>query len=269
MVLGVYHTYYEMKIMKPKFQALRIALAKFPYKGKENETDSSIGFSFSELKSMIQASEEELLNKLQELHAVKIKGKWRLLDVGFMFGWVSYLDTILREKDTTLEDVASSDVADWMSMYEPEDINTKCMSLYMVEIGDSLKWNSAAVSQLFALYLLPDLKAFDSNDFFNAWKQAVPVGVTPREEDLFGVALVDYDSTPSLVRYLPEFELPEDVVERLEVLFRNRPKWTLQAITPYLQPLTDTKSNVAALLTKYARASTINGIKYYSSKYSQ
>lgn len=277
-----------MKLTKPKLQSLRNALAKYPYKGKQTEIGKeAVGFSFSELKEFIQASEEEILNKLQELPASKIKGKWRLLDVGFLFAWVSYLDSILREKQLNLEEVTSSDVEDWMALYDIGSVNSKCISLFMEVNGDSLKWNSVAVSQLFALYLLPDLRAFDSNDFFNAWQQSMPVGVTAKEEDLHGVALVDYESTPSLVKYLPEFQLPEDINERLDILFRHRPKWTLQAITPYVQygklllylkelcvllqlfyrPLTDNNLNVAALLTKYTRSSTVNGVKYYSSKY--
>lgn len=222
--------------MKPKLQSLRTVLDKYPYKGKQYEVSKeTLGLSFTELKDLIQASEEEILNKLQELPAINLKRKWRLLDVSFMFAWVSYLDSILREKQLSLEDVSHSDVKDWMCMYDLEEVNAKCISLYMEVDEDNLKWNSVAVSQLFSLYLLSEMRAFDSNDFFNAWQQSMPVGVTAVEEHLDGVALVDYDSTPSLVKYFPEFHLPEDINERLEILFRNRPKWTLQAITPYIQ----------------------------------
>lgn len=232
----MYHTYYEMRLTKPKLQSVRNLLGKYPYKGKNSELNKgAVGLSFTELKDVIQTSEEELINKLQELPAIKVQGKWRLLDINLLFAWVSYLDSILREKQLSLEEVSHSDVEDWMGLYELEDVNAKCISLFMDSDGDNLKWKSSAVSQVFAMYLLPQLRAFDSNDFFNAWQQSMPVGVTANEEDLYGVALVDYDSTPSLVKYLPEFELSEDINERLDVLFRNRSKWTLQAITPYIQ----------------------------------
>nr|CAG4643359.1 EOG090X09TV [Ilyocryptus agilis] len=235
-VLGVYHTYYEMRQIKPKLQSLRNALARYPYKGKNSELSAEpVGLSFSELKEMIQASEEEIFSKLQELMAVKIRGKWRLLDVGLVFAWVSHLDSILRERQLTLEEVTFGDVEDWMALYEIKEVNAKCISLLMEVDEESLRWDSATVSQVFALYLLPELRAFDSKDFFEAWQQSMPEGVVAREEYLCGVALVDYDSTPSLVKYLPEYELPEDINERLDVLFRTRAKWTLQAITPYIQ----------------------------------
>nr|SVE77128.1 EOG090X09TV [Daphnia lumholtzi]SVE77732.1 EOG090X09TV [Daphnia lumholtzi]SVE78360.1 EOG090X09TV [Daphnia lumholtzi]SVE78989.1 EOG090X09TV [Daphnia lumholtzi] len=267
-VFGVYHTYYEMRLTRPKLQSLRNALAKYPYKGKNSEiTKEVVGLSFTELKMMIQASEEEIINQLQEMPAVKVRGKWRLLDVGFSFGWVSYLDSMLREKQLSLAEVTQPIVKKWMGLYDTEDINAKCIALFMEVDESSLRWKSEAVSQLFALYLLPELRAFDSKDFFTVWQQSMPVGVKTDEEHLNGVAIVDYDSTPSLVKYLPEFDLPEEINERLGILFRNRTKWTLQSITPYVQPLTDNNLNVAALLTKYARSSTVNGVKYYSSKY--
>lgn len=212
-------------------------LYRYPYKGKSFELSKEPeGYSYSDLKVFIQASEEEIFTKLQELMAVKIRGKWRLLDVGFLFGWISHLDSILRERQITLEDITKEEVEDWMALFDDREVNTKCISLFMhVLDGDSLKWNEVAVSQLFALYLLPDMRAFDSKDFFSAWQQSMPVGIKTLEEHLYGVAIVDYDVTPTLVKYLPEFELPEDVNERLDILFRTKPKWTLQAITPYIQ----------------------------------
>lgn len=234
-VLGVYHTYYEMKSIKPKLQSLRNLLAKYPYKGKSKELSKDpVGFSFSELKASIQASEEEIYCKLQELMAVKIRNRWRLLDVGFLFGWVSHLDSILRERQITLEEITAEEVEDWMALFDDNEVNAKCISLF-TDQSHGFRWNEVAVSQLFALYLLPEMRAFDSRDFFNAWQQSMPIGVKACEEHLYGVALVDHDSTPSLVRYLPEFDLPEDVTERLDILFRTKPKWTLQAITPYIQ----------------------------------
>ena len=177
-VHGVYHTYYEMKPMKPKLQSLRNALARFPYKGKNSElNEEPIGVTFTELKETIMASEDEIFTELHKLPAVKIRNRWRLLHVSFLFGWVSYLDSILREKNVSLEDVSAAEVEDWMAMYDESSVNAKCISLYIEGDEDNLKWKSAAVSQLFALYLLPDLRAFDSKDFFNVWQASVPVGV--------------------------------------------------------------------------------------------
>nr|CAG4650321.1 EOG090X09TV [Sida crystallina] len=266
-VYGVYHTYYEMKKVKPRLASLRNILLRHAYKGKEVEDGELLGITFSELKKTIQASESEIFNRLNELQAVKIKGTWRLLDVGLLYSWVTNLDGILREKNVTIEDVTAQEVINWSSTFELDEVNQKCASIFLEDKGEFCLWNQAAVSQLFALYLLPVLKAFDSKDFFSTWQQSMPPGVQVSEEHLRGIALVDNESTPSLVRYLPEFDLPEDINDRLEILFRTRTKWTLSDISPYIQPLTEGQLNVNALLTKYTRSSTIQGVKYYSSKY--
>ena len=168
-----------MKATKPKLQSVRNALKKFPYKGKNSELNKEpLGLTFTELKETILASEEEIFTELHTLPAVKFINRLRLLHVSFLFGWVSYLDSILREKNVSLEDVGRTEVEDWMAMYDDGNVNTKCISLYIEGDEDNLKWKSAAVSQLFAMYLLPDLRAFDSKDFFNVWQASVPIGVT-------------------------------------------------------------------------------------------
>lgn len=113
-----------MKPIKPKLQTLRRVLARHPYKGRTHETDSdqNIGLSFTELKRLIQASETELLNQINELHAVKIQRKWRLLDMGLLYSWVTYLDSILREKQLPLDEVTVEEVEDWMGLFEIKQV---------------------------------------------------------------------------------------------------------------------------------------------------
>lgn len=230
----MYHTYYEMKPMKPKLLELKRILEKHLYCGKDNES-SGQGLSFTQLKEMIQASEAEILDKLSELYTIKIKNKWRLMDVGFLYAWITNLDSILRGKQLTVEQATIEELMDWTKTYEEEIVNSECISRFVAQDDDCLKWDDVKVSQIFALYLLSELKAFDRNDFFVAWQESMPVGVTVCKEYLSGIALVDNDSTPSLVKYFPEFQLPADINRRLDTLFLTRAKWTLQDITPYIQ----------------------------------
>ena len=55
------------------------------------------------------------------------------------------------------------------------------------------------------------------------------------------------------VKSFPEHNLPIDVHERLQVLFHEREKWTLEDMSPYVENLTTPKLNVNALLTKYSK----------------
>jgi len=266
-VQGIFHTYLEMKPVKPRLGHLRRLLDRHSYKGKNKDGDGGCGLTFSQLKEQVQASESEILNRLEELPAVKIDGKWRLIDVALLYAWVTHLDGLLCQKELTVEEASVADLVEWMAAFEVEAVNTKCVAMFFKDRGDFCQWNQPAVSQLLALYLLPVLKAFDSRDFFVTWQQSMPKGVQVDELHLRGVAIVDNESTPPLVRYLPEFDLPEEIHERLEILFRTRPKWSLADITPYIQTLADQNLNVQALLTKFTRSSTVNGMKLYSSKY--
>ena len=174
---GIFHTYLEMKPVKPRLGHLRRLLDRHSYKGKNKDGDGGCGLTFSQLKEQVQASESEILNRLEELPAVKIDGKWRLIDVALLYAWVTHLDGLLCQKELTVEEASVADLVEWMAAFEVEAVNTKCVAMFFKDRGDFCQWNQPAVSQLLALYLLPVLKAFDSRDFFVTWQQSMPKGV--------------------------------------------------------------------------------------------
>jgi len=49
-----------------------------------------------------------------------------------------------------------------------------------------------------------------------------------------GLAIAKPESQPPVIRFFPEYDLPEDVPQRFMALFAMKPKWTLEEITPYL-----------------------------------
>jgi sister chromatid cohesion protein DCC1 len=55
------------------------------------------------------------------------------------------------------------------------------------------------------------------------------------EKYLEGIALMDKNSKPEVIWYFSETDLPEDITERIRILFKTREKWTLDEITPYVQ----------------------------------
>ncbi|XP_023210362.1 sister chromatid cohesion protein DCC1-like [Centruroides sculpturatus] len=85
---------------------------------------------------------------------------------------------------------------------------------------------------------------------------------------LDGLALADYTSKPNVIYFYPVSDLPDSVNERFYQLFKTRSKWTYDNIYPYIKDLTTSNQDVNVLLTKYTRASTEKGVKYYSSKQS-
>lgn len=50
-----------------------------------------------------------------------------------------------------------------------------------------------------------------------------------------GIALIDRNCTPEVIWYFPVEDLPEDVGERFNTLFKTREKWSLAEISPYVR----------------------------------
>ena len=125
------------------------------------------------------------------------------------------------------------------------------------------------VSRFYGAYLLTSTKtatAYSLQEFTSMWAKAVPEGITTCLSHLSGLCLID-DKEPPVIKHFPESLLPENVQERLSVLFATRERWTLEDISPYIKPLTTAKLNVNALLTKFARALNVGGAKFFCAKH--
>lgn len=60
-------------------------------------------------------------------------------------------------------------------------------------------------------------------------------GMITNMKYLEGIAIKDITSQPHVVRFFPEWDLPEDVSERFKVLFQTREKWTIDEIRPFVE----------------------------------
>ncbi len=79
-IIGVFHTYFEVKLCKPKFRKLRALLQGSAYCGSELESELNESgikmYSTKDLLNVVQASEVELLNALKDIEATEIEGKF-------------------------------------------------------------------------------------------------------------------------------------------------------------------------------------------------
>jgi sister chromatid cohesion protein DCC1 len=76
---------------------------------------------------------------------------------------------------------------------------------------------------------------FNLDEFLQAWRESVPEGMIPDEELLYGIAIIDRKSEPNIISAFPEENLPEDINERFNMLFKAKEKWSVPEITPYIQ----------------------------------
>ena len=126
--------------------------------------------------------------------------------------------------------------------------------------------NKDSICKFYGEFLLATSPKYDLSEFIRIWQKAVPGGEDPdltsnthsgpafqvNVIQLKGSALVDLENNE--IKTFPEWKLPVEIQERLQVLFQEREKWTLEDISPYVENLTTPKLNVNALLTKYSKA---------------
>jgi sister chromatid cohesion protein DCC1 len=268
-VLTTFHRYLELRSSKPGWQKLHILLEERLLKHFPAEDLDQKSWKFVHLLDRIQCSEEELLDGLKSIDAIQPEiGLWTMVDPDFRMRILSLICNVVNENSWSFDAVPKHELLGYLNDLEPEVITSQVFDQYF---KDSKTCQRSKVSRFYGEYLLQSSSVFNLDEFMSIWQESLPTvdneGEEPFKADLAhleGIALVTVDGQ---IRYFPEFKLPQSVQERLGVLFDSKVKWTLDDITPFVTNLTTDKLNVKALLTKYSRASRINGQQYFSSKH--
>lgn len=269
-IVAVKHTYLEAKETLPRTYQLFNLLNSS--RMKDGEEDILGGYTKEQMLDAVQCSEQELLEALKSMSGVcrvDDDDKWVLLDPDYHMRILALICGIVNENSWSWDQVDMKATLEQVEGIERTDVAKEVFQQYFPE-G---KCDRDKVCRFYGHYLLHTGATFSTTEFTSAWQQALPVvdnGV-PFEPDisthLRGLAHVnEKDATVCL---LDENHLPPDIQSRLEKLFATRPKWTLQQIEPYVERLATKKLKVSALLTKYARASTVDGVKFYSCKHAK
>ncbi|CAH1987359.1 unnamed protein product [Acanthoscelides obtectus] len=208
------------------------------------------------------------------MDVVTLNGKIRLLDFEYHFKVLSYMLKLIDENSWQLDEIDYQETVESLEDLAPKEIVTGLFEKYTEEsqVVDSMqlyRYKEDKVCTFFAKVLLYGAGKFNLSDFMQAWKESVPDGMTPAEDMVYGIAVIERreGQNQDIIRAFDESELPENLTERFKVLFEVKEKWSVAEIAPYIRPLTTDKLDVSALLAKYARASKIDGVKYYSSKH--
>lgn len=278
-VTSILYTYMEIKPCMPRISKLRQFLSERPYTGpNEEDFSDELGKRYTEedLLNKIQCSEDELQVALTDIEAYYIHGHWLTLDFDYRFKVVSHILNLIDDQKYNLDSIPREATIKTLSALEPKAIITQCFDYYLKSTDkkddndDELySLMDDKVCCLCAEVLLKPAGKFNLAEFITIWQQSVPEGLSTSLVQLEGIALVDRSSSPETIEHYPVYSLPEDLNERFACLFEKRDKWTSDEIRPFVQDLATDRLPVNAILTKYARASTQNGIKYYTGKHSR
>jgi len=278
-VLSCFSTYYEVRLIQPRLERLKVILHNNSYSNSSDE-DSKEKYTTQQLLGLIQASEEELKRGLNKLGAFEIEGFWRVLDTNYKEKAFSQILALIEEKSWDWHTVPIQCTCDMLHDLYPGFVLEYCLRMHGALIedentfedvemaGDLYCLDNDKVCRYYAEYILrPALGKFNYHEFLEAWEQSVPDGMKVNEDQLLGIALTDLNTHPPVVWHFPESNLPEDPGERFNVLFRTRPKWKEKDIVPYLENLLAPGQKLSSLFLKYARCSTdATGGKVYNSK---
>ncbi|XP_045472114.1 sister chromatid cohesion protein DCC1 [Harmonia axyridis] len=273
-VHGIFYEYLEAVPGKPYLGKLEQLLSESEYKGPEHEysIDQSKLLTFEELDNVVQCSKKELQDALDKMDIIVMDNKIRLLGFEYHFRVLSYMLKLIDENSWNLDEINYEVTINSLKEIIPVDVVRSLFDKYTEEskIEDDevfYSYKERDICIFFAKVLLSQAEKFNFEDFFQAWGESLPEGMYPDEEMLYGIAIIDRKTTPNCIWAFPENTLPENINERFKILFQTREKWTVPEITPYIKKLTTDKLDVNALLAKYARASTHDGVKYYGAKH--
>ncbi|XP_077207712.1 sister chromatid cohesion protein DCC1 isoform X1 [Paroedura picta] len=272
-IAGFSNNYWELRRCRPKLKKLKKLLMESPYEGPDEEkekTSTNPKYTTDALLDQIQASEEEIMQQLEVLKACQVEGYWRILDFDYEMKLLNHVTQLIYTESWSFSKVPLSTCLQELGPLEPKEMIEHILRSYgrqtIVEGEIFYEMNEEKICRATAQMLLQNAVKFSLSEFQEVWQQSVPEGMTTRLDQLKSLALVDRSSRPETISLLNVEDLPEESQERFNSLFTIREKWTEADIAPYIQDLCSEKQTIGALLTKYARSSTQNGIKVYNSR---
>ena len=320
--------HYEIKRVAPRLHRVRELLQRRPYRGRvegdggeddifttydsprwvedgdgaEDETgpapsgasaaESAPGFSFAALLSTIQASAKELRQELHRLRAVRVNGRWMLVDPPYVEGLLEVLLYLCAEEDWRVSEIDADAACAAFDGEYPAWAVRLCLSEYGTQaapgtyrLDEGRIFRSLAEKVFSPMLVGGDADApLPLEQYEETWRTLVEqYGVAwetleaGREGDgeeggpgrrasgglarslLEGIALIE----PNLafpgglqIRRFHARDLPLQPRARFERLFGAKKRWTRTEIEPYLVELEGPGTTVDSMLLKHARRVT-------------
>ncbi|XP_059633770.1 uncharacterized protein LOC132276383 [Cornus florida] len=260
--------YMELVEVAPKIDKLKLLLSENPYRFDEvsemeeleaMEMDIKGLYTWNDLISRVQASDEELRSGLRALSAVEIDGYWRILDQ-------YYTDRILNIflhnsvlNDWSLNALNEDEVVGVMTSDGfPHRIVLHFLQVYGSRVdegmGKSCIWrlDEKRVCVHIARGILRGGK-MKLDNFMVEWIKKIPEGMLADFDMLEGEVLTEKLGIETRVRSFSVSSLPSAPAERFSMLFRERPKWEWKDLQPYIRDLSVPGLSSEGLLLKYTR----------------
>ncbi|KAG2180468.1 hypothetical protein INT44_003472 [Umbelopsis vinacea] len=270
----------------PRIEKLDTILNPTMYTGPENEgTIQSKGqlYTYDNLLSLIQASEQELQQELKRRHVVVIDGYYRLIHPRYLHRIIDAVITSAEIHDMELTRISVDQCRQYlMEEFElnmlDEDVLTKCLETASDEqtaADGTYCFNETKLCRLLGERLLVAErgKQWQLDEFLELWQKRTPHPFEAKLEMLRGLYIKTPKSRSSgeslsnwLISYFPLSELPADPAGRFSHLFLEQKQWVPEDILPFIEDLAPDKKKLDALLLKFTRSQKLDGRVVYGSR---
>jgi sister chromatid cohesion protein DCC1 len=270
-VVASVSSYYELAKIVPRLNTLRETLAKCQY-GPDSGTQQKATklLTFRDISKLIQASDSELMQGLNDINAFELNGYWRVLSPSFATDIVDLLLTNATINGWSFSDIDETTVLSTMHEYDSK-ILLHILAMYGTKANakwqlDLKKLSIFRAKQLLTLGEKGKSGDWRLADFITSWQDSIPEGAPVDIELLRGLAVVVQQGKETMLHYLSAVDLCSiaDPKERLQRLFKVQAQWTLNDLLPYLADLAPNSTAVQSIVLKHARAvATATGATFY------
>ena len=269
--LKIFYDYFECRQTKPRVRKIQELLRLTQYSGPENEhnVDRKFLFTKRQLFDTAQCSAGEFDELLTKLRCINIDGFLRLLEYGYEYRVVTFMMSLITENSWRLDEVDRNETIAVTNEIIPDEVTQAVFDYYTEEIPESGKfcYKEDMVCRIIAQNVLQEGLKFHIDEFIETCQGALPDGMQMKENYLAGIGIVDRESLMPNIRGLFEENMPMNLADRLQFLFKTKDKWTLEQITPYIEPFTTPQLAITALLAKNVRSVVEKGVRYYVAKH--
>ena len=268
--------YFELLPTAPRTSALPELLAACPYKDSSEAAEGAMDVegsqahagrpTFAELSAVVQCSAAELQAALQRARALEQDGRWCVIDVQYEQDVTSSLLDLLVEKEWLLTAVPLAEAVESLP-YDEVAVRHCLRSLSTCRAAGWDEWAAAlqqetlaldteAMCRFRALGLLQSCDRWPHAKFLESWNDEMPRGVEPEARMLNGLAVtVEEEGEPApMLQALLLDSLPTAAASRFQTLFKIKPSWRLDELTPYVDDIVDPGKKAEQLVLLHARA---------------
>ncbi|KAI3896528.1 hypothetical protein MKW92_011097 [Papaver armeniacum] len=260
----------ELVEIAPRLGKLKSLLMENPYRSEEDSVDpmeeeeylerGKMGlYRWEDLVAKVQASDEELRAELKALSAVEINGYWRIVDDKYID---VVLSMVLHNSVLFGWNLTSLNEDEILSVLESDGFSRR-ITLHILEVyGNKLdmdmegkcvwRLDEKRVCVHFAKGVLKEGK-MKMERFMEEWVQKIPARMSADFEMLEGEVLVEKLGVETWVRAFSVSSLPLTPADRFAALFREKQKWEMKDLHPYIRDLRVPGVSAEGLLLKYTR----------------